>query len=237
VAAGADVLAVPPIDRIIESTLVTLAIAQPETAPAPMLLRNVSWRFYESFLSEVASTQRLYLTYDRGNLEIMPPSPFHERYKTILARFVEQLTLELDIPIVSGGSTTFRREDLKRGLEPDECYYVQHEADVRETQEVDLTRDPPPDLVIEMDYTRHVIDRLGVYAALGVPEVWRYDLRRLEVLHLNAEGKYVPGATSLAFPFLPMVEVERFLLRRTTTAETPLVRQFRDWVREKLAKP
>src|SRR4051812_35754367 len=92
---------------------------------APIVLRGVSWDVYESLLGQLERAgQHLYLTYDRGNLEIMPPSPFHERYKTILGRMIETMSVELDIPIVGLGSTTCRREDLKRGLEPDECYYV-----------------------------------------------------------------------------------------------------------------
>ena len=196
---------------------------------ARVVLRGVSWSFYENFLRELGN-QHIFLTYDRGSLEIMAPSPYHERYKTLIARFIEILTLELNIPIVSGGSTTFRREDLERGLEPDECYYIQHEAQMRETREVDLLRDPPPDLVVEMDYTPHELDRENIYAALGVPEIWRYNLRRLEVLLRQADGAYQPASNSAAFPFLPMRELERFLLMRNTLDETTVVRRFRDWV-------
>ena len=208
-----------------------------EPIPArPVVLHGVSWATYDRLVRELAE-QHVFLTYDRGSLEIMSPTPYHERYKKLLARFIETLTLELNIPIVSGGSTTFRREDLERGLEPDECYYVQNESAVRETREVDLQRDPPPDLAIEMDYSQHKLDRPSIYAALGVPEVWRYDLRRLEVLLLQSDGTYRPSSQSAAFPFLSMTEVERFLHKRTTTDETSLVRQFRDWVHETLVEP
>lgn len=205
-------------------------IAEPA---AKVVLRGVSWSFYENLLREVGN-QRIFITYDRGNLEIMAPSPYHERYKTLIARFIEILTLELNIPIVSGGSTTFRREDLERGLEPDECYYIQHEAQVRDTREVDLLRDPPPDLVLEMDYTPHTLDREGIYAALGVPEMWRYNLRRLEVLLRQPDGSYNPSSVSSAFPFLPLRELERFLLLRNSLDETTVVRTFRDWVKENI---
>src|SRR6267142_3975307 len=198
---------------------------------AKVVLRGVSWDFYENFLREVDNQRiRVFLTYDRGALEIMAPSPYLERYKTLIARFIETLTMELNIPIVSGGSTTFRREDLERGLEPDECYYIQHEAQVRETGEVNLLRDPPPDLVLEMDYTPHELDRESIYAALGVPEIWRYNIRRLEVLLREADGSYQVSTTSATFPFLPMRELERFLLMRNTLDETTVVRRFRDWV-------
>jgi Uma2 family endonuclease len=213
----------------------TTTIAQPVNSANPVVLRGVSWQFYEAALKEL-DEQHIFLTYDRGSLEIMAPSPFHESAKKIIARFLEIMTLELDIPIVSGGSTTFRREDLERGLEPDECYYVQHEAQLRQIREVDLTRDPPPDLVVEMEYTRHAINRLPIYAALRMPEIWRYDLSRLTVMLLHPDGAYKPSTTSAAFPFLPMGEFEQFLARRATTDETTLVRQFRDWVRDNLSK-
>ena len=211
------------------------AAAPAHPGPQHVVLHGVSWQFYEGVLREIGD-QHIFLTYDRGELEIMAPTPFHEHYKKLIARLVEVMTLELNIPIVSGGSTTFRREDLERGLEPDECYYVQHEAQARETREVDLTRDPPPDLVIEMEYTRHALDRLAIYAALGVPEVWRYDLKRLTVMLLQPDGRYTPSRTSAAFPFLPMHELERFVALRTSTDETTLVRQFRDWVQTNLVK-
>lgn len=208
----------------------TLAVEHPRQVTGRVVLRGVSWQFYEDALRELAD-QHIFLTYDRGDLEIMAPSQYHEWHKTLLARFIEIMTLELDIPVVSGGSTTFRREDLERGLEPDECYYVQSESRVRDSREVDLTRDPPPDLAIEMDYTHHSLDRLSIYAALGVPEVWRYDVTRLEVLLLQKNGKYTRSDRSAAFPFLPMSEVQRFLDLRATTDETSLVRQFRDWAK------
>jgi Uma2 family endonuclease len=209
----------------------------PATAPlseGPAVLHDVSWEFYEQALREVGD-QHIFLTYDRGELEIMAPSSYHEIYKKLIARFIEILTLELDIPIASAGSTTFRRKDLKRGLEPDECYYVQNEARMRRPRgKLDLKRDPAPDLVIEMEYTRHTIDRLGIYAALRVPEVWRYDLSRLTVMLLQKDGSYAESENSAAFPFLPMADFARFLARQGSTDETTLVREFRDWVRANL---
>src|SRR3954471_11347858 len=99
----------------------TLAIAP--SPSGPVVLHGVSWETYERLLDEL-DEQHIFLTYDSGELEIMAPSPYHERYKTLLARFIETMTLELEMKVVSGGSTTFRREDLEKGLEPDECYYI-----------------------------------------------------------------------------------------------------------------
>ena len=125
------------------------------------------------------------LTYDSGELEIMSPLPEHEDWKKAIGGLVEILTLELDIPMRRLGSTTFRQKALQKGLEPDECYYIANEAAVRGKRRFDLRRDPPPDLVVEIDITHRAIDREKIYAAMGVPEIWRFDGRRLACLHLG----------------------------------------------------
>src|SRR5262249_44955535 len=151
--------------------------------------------------------QRVRLTYDRGTLELMTPSYRHEHYKMLLGRLLETWTEEHDIPIRSGGSTTFHREDVDRGLEPDQCYYIQHEYAVRGKEEIDLASDPPPDLAIEVDITSSVLNRLAIYAALGVPEVWRYNGIRLEVYRLGTDRTYVRSDQSLTFPSLPLTDI------------------------------
>jgi Uma2 family endonuclease len=215
----------------------TIDISTPESvATHPVLLRGISWAVYESMLRDLErSGQRIYLTYDRGILEIMPPSPFHERYKRLIGRFIDTISLERGIPIVGLGSTTFRREDLERGVEPDECYYVQHEAEMGARFELDLRKDPPPDLAVEMEYTRHLLDRVSVYSALGVPEIWKYDGERLTGLQRGDEGGYHPITKSAAFPFLNLADVERFLNAARNQTEDVAVRAFRDWVRQNYA--
>ena len=82
------------------------------------LLENVDWNFYQDILRRLGD-RPVFVTYDRGSLELMSPSRRHESYGRIIGRMIEALTEELNIPIVSGGSATFRREDQDRGLEPD----------------------------------------------------------------------------------------------------------------------
>ena len=216
----------------------TVTIDAPDSerlAVRPVLLRGITWPVYESMLRDLErSGQRIYLTYDRGTLEIMPPSPFHERYKRLIGRYIDTISVEMSIPIVGLGSTTFRREDLDRGVEPDECYYVQHEPQMGARFEVDLRQDPPPDLAIEMEHTRHLLDRAGVYSALGVPEIWKYDGERLTGFRRGEDGKYHPIGTSAAFPFLDLADVERFLNAARSQTEDVAVRAFRDWVRQTL---
>jgi len=195
-----------------------------------IVLYNVPWSTYETLLTDL-DPRGTKLTYYHGTLEIMSPSHKHERLKSLFGLMIRFLAVELQIPVHGGGSTTFKHEVLDHGLEPDECYWVANEPKVRGHDEIDLDKDPPPDLVIEVEITRPLLPRLKMYAALGVPEVWRYDGQELRVLHLSAEGEYTEQPESRAFPFLPVAELTRFLEMRHDTDETSLIRSFREWVR------
>lgn len=163
----------------------------------------------------------------------MTPLAPHESYKKLLGRFVEALTEELNVEIRSLRSRTCNREDLVRGLEPDQCHYIQNEQVVWDKDQIDLNQDPPLDLVIEIDITSSSINRLDLYADLGAPEVWRYDGRCLTIYLLEAK-RYQACDRSPTFPFLPLTEIVRFLELRKTTRETTLIRLFRKWVRSQL---
>lgn len=222
----------------------TLAVQQPtgravgRSSERPIVLTGVSWDFYDRFLRQLErSGQRLYLTFDRGTLEIMAPSPYHEKAKKLLAAFIEGVRWELDVPIASFGSTTYRREDMERGLEADECYYVQHEPQMGDRTTIDLAVDPPPDLAFEMDHSPHEIDRESVYAALGVPEIWVFDGRALRAYTRAAAGQYSPIDRSVAFPALRIADLERFLCMVNSKREDAIVREFRDWLRTIKPRP
>jgi Uma2 family endonuclease len=195
-----------------------------------LLLQGVDWQTYEKFL-EAVGERHLRLTYDRGNLELMAPSLNHEWWKRRLGCLMLPLAEELNVEIQGGGSTTFRREDLARGLEPDECFWIRHEPQIRGRREIDLTRDPPPDLVLEIDITTSFLDRIGIYAALGVPEIWCFDSESLRVYLLQGNRSYELRNQSLSFPFLPLAEFVRFLHQTEGLSETSLVRSFRTWLR------
>jgi Uma2 family endonuclease len=194
-------------------------------------LHCVSWPAYVG-IGEFLREQPIRLTYDRGSLEIMTTSREHERLKKLLARLVETLTVELNVDATSGGSTTCKREDLERGLEPDECYWIEHEPQMRDKDTYDSDIDPPPDLALEVEISRNVLDRLGIYAALGIPEVWRYDGEAIQILILGPKGEYQTSTTSKALPQVPVAELAQFLAMRHGLSETQLIRQFRDWVQQ-----
>jgi Uma2 family endonuclease len=148
------------------------------------ILPGIHWDTYQNLVRDLESQPGMRLTYDDGILEILMPLPPHETFKKLLGRFVEVTTEEIGIEIRSLGSTTWTREDLRKGLEADGCYYIQNELAVRGKDAIDLTIDPPPDLAIEVDSTSSSMNRMGIYAALGVPEVWRFEREILTILNL-----------------------------------------------------
>jgi Uma2 family endonuclease len=201
-----------------------------------VVLRDISWHTYQSLLKDFERQPAIRLTFDRGILEIRMPQTPHESYKKLFGRLVETLTEESDREIRSLGSMTCAREDLARGLEPDQCYYIQNERAVWDKEKIDLSIDPPPDLAIEIDITSSSLDRLQIYAALGVPEIWRYDGRSL--LFYCLEGtEYQLRERSSVFPSLTTADIDRFVQLKKTTPENALIRLFRGWVREQFATP
>lgn len=198
-----------------------------------VLLENISWQTYQALLKDIEEQPGIRMTYDHGNLEIMAPLDPHEAYKKLLGRLVEAATEELNIEIRSLGSRTCSREDMARGLEPDQCYYIQHELDVRGKKQLDLNQDPPPDLVIEIDITNSSVNRMRLYEALQVPEVWRYDGNQLTIYCLENE-KYQIRDRSEALPQLTPSQLVRFLKLAETMGETSLIRSFREWVRSQI---
>jgi Uma2 family endonuclease len=179
------------------------------------------------------------MTYDRGTLEIMPPLPDH----AIVTRFIDQIITvvceELNIDLAGYRDTTWQRQAADRGLEADDCYFIQNAgvADERGA-EIDIERDPPPDLAVETDITHSTVDKEAVYAALGVPELWRWDNGRLRIRLLERGGRYADASQSRALPMLPPDVVEEFVQRRRRgEGESKTKRAFRAWVRGNLVDP
>jgi Uma2 family endonuclease len=204
------------------------------TTPQRLILDGIDWRTYRRLLRVFAERPALRLTYDRGTLEIMTTSPEHEYYKRLLDRFVVVLTEELNLPLAGYGSMTFQGRRRRRGLEPDQCYWIANEAAVRGRSRIDPRVDPPPDLVAEIDILSSSLDRMAIYAVLGVPEVWRLADQALVFHLLGTGGSYAPSPTSRAFPMVQSAEVARFLVLRGQMDENAIAREFRNYVRQNL---
>ena len=209
-------------------------VTTPLAPPIELIhLSGISWQTYERLLTEL-SDRRLRLTYNCGSLEIMAPSPEHERFKKVSGRFIETLAEELDIRIEPLGSTTFKRPQLS-GVEPDECFYIYNLDAVHGKKRLDLTEDPAPDLVLEIDVTGSSQNRLQIYADLGVTEVWVYNGDTLTVKQL-AKGMYITSPTSQFFVSLPILDIAGFLQQAETMDYLELVKAFRYWVRSQIGK-
>jgi Uma2 family endonuclease len=167
--------------------------------------------------------------YDTGNLEIMVVSVGHERPNRTLAALVEVVAEETGRDFCPTGSATFKRKDLEKGFEPDSSFYLEQAAAVRDKDEIDLMTDPPPDLVIEVDITRSSLDRFLIFAALRVPEVWRYDSQRVS-MHRLESGAYQEIPKSVALPPLTASQATLFLDESRRRKRSDWLRGVRAWV-------
>jgi len=211
------------------------SVGQP---PAGRCLRlsGVDWETYSRLLRAFAERPGIRLTYDRGELEIMSPLLEHDKDDRFLARLVVTLTEELGLPIMAGGSVTMRRRRRRRGLEADDSFWIANAHKMAGRRRFNLRSDPPPDLALEVDVTHSSLDRLSIYAALGVPEVWRLDGDTLTFHVLGAKGAYATAATSRSFPLVTPADLVGFLQQaRQSGDDNAVIRQFRAWVRQRRA--
>ncbi len=197
---------------------------------------NVPWEMYEQLLKAFESKRNLKLTYDRGALEIMVPSQEHEKDGEFLARMIVVMTEEFGLPIQHGGSTTLKRKRMKKGLEPDKCFWITNAAKVAGVAKIDLKIHPPPDLAIEVDVTRSSLDRFGIYRTLGVVELWRLDGDDLQFHVLGADKKYTRVSTSGVFPGITPEELLTFVRQaRNALNQNVPAANFRAWVKQRIA--
>ena len=199
----------------------------------PAVLYDIDWKMYSRLLRIFENRRGFRLTYDRGILEIMSPLWQHEEPGGLLGRFVDVLTEELNLPYRLGGSVTLRRRRKHRGLEPDKCYWIASTPLLQGKRELDLRVDPPPDLAIEVDATSSSLDRMSIYAALAVPEVWRLSTGRID-FHVLESGVYRVRSNSVSFPQLASSDLPPFVALWGSTDDGTIVRQFRDWVRQQM---
>ncbi|WP_017659295.1 Uma2 family endonuclease [Baaleninema simplex] len=197
-----------------------------------LTLRDIDWPEFERISSAFGERSRSRLAYVNGRLELRMPSPEHEKVKRFIAIAVEIWLDALNLDWEPYGSTTFKREDIGAGIEPDDCFYVQNAARMTGLRRVDLQVDPPPDLAIEVDITSPT--RLEAYAQLGVPELWRYRDGTVEIWQW-CEGQYRQHTESSVLPEMPVLEgMALFLPRLASESMSGLKREFRDWVRDRL---
>lgn len=226
-------------------------------SPWHVVLSGLTWADYQRLKEarSAAGRKAVRITYDRGVAEVYTvgwghsptnrgplPGPTeggrmtvgnrHERWKSLIGRLLEAIALARRTPLIGAGNVTISREDLDRGFEPDTCYYVRNAAHVLEVRELDFRHDPPPDLAIEIEISQEVVECLPLYAAMGVPEVWRWDGGRLTVLHRTPAGEYTEATASLAFPVVPPTVLASYLSRAGTVDDTTLCLELFRWAEQ-----
>jgi Uma2 family endonuclease len=195
-----------------------------------LILEDVSWETYERLLADHENRSAPRFTYDRGRMEIMSPLPEHEEYNRALEALVVTVLVEWGQNFRNLGSTTLKRSDLERGFEPDSCFYIQNADRIRGKSRIDLTRDPPPDLIIEVDFTSPSLNTLPLYAQVGVPEIWRYDAGAMSLLLLGA-GTYQEREESVALAPLSASVLTSLLAESRIFRRPAWLRKIRDWAR------
>lgn len=194
-----------------------------------VFLNSISWQEFETILEEFGEHRSSRIAYANGRLEIMTPLPEHETNKELVSDLIKALLEELDIEFFPLGSTTFKNQLMQQGIEPDNCFYIQHEALVRNKKRLDLTIDPPPDLVLEIDITSRTHPQ--IYAALGVPELWRFENGSLTLYRLH-NGEYQPTQYSPTFPNLPLTDIiPQSLKQIKLSGRNATLKQFRTWIK------
>ncbi len=208
-------------------------IATKLPAETRILLKNLSWQTFKTMLAEMGDQRSNRLAYESGIVEIMTPLMSHENSNRMIEVFVGIMCEELGLEIKRTGSLTLTRNDLERGAEPDSSYYIRNESLVRNKENINLATDPPPDLVLEVEYSRSAIDKLMLYASMKIPEFWRFNGSSLKVYTLPDQN-YTEVELSPTFDPIPVKEIPRFLQQAKTQGERAINREFREWIKEQI---
>lgn len=210
----------------------------PHPVPRPIgeqriIFHCLNWQRYQAIRHALSESRNTRLTYHQGTLEITMPLEDHEFATRLIELFIRILVVESGMKLKTMGSTTLEREVLDRAAEPDNAYYIQNQSLVA-GRNVDLEKDPPPDLIVEIDITHTDIDKLQLYANMGIPEFWRYNGETWKIYQLQGKN-YQDVDRSPTFPTVPKSRLYEFLAQaKQDEAEAELT--LRAWVRSQFPK-
>jgi Uma2 family endonuclease len=206
----------------------TATLTPPEQITQRVILNDISWETYQRLMEERGEHPQPRYAFDRGRLEIMVTSYEHENLKHVLEMLVELLAAELEIDIEGAASTTFQREDLAQGFEPDASFYVEHASRIRGLKQIDLNVDPPPELVIEIDISHASLNKFPIFAGLGIPEIWRYHKETITIFKLDGNA-YRAQAASELFPGATDADLTRLINDGRQMKRSDWFRSVREW--------
>ena len=218
---------------ILENTANTNVLYLDKNIEQSVVLEGLTWDSYTRFLEAFPESHAVHFAYDKGKLEIMTLSYEHENYNRLLADIFTNIALEFGIEYTNAGSVTLQREDLKKGFEPDSSFYVENEPLIRGKKRIILPNDPPPDLTIEIDIKSSSLDRMGIFAEIGINEVWRFDGEKFEILILNQNKQYRKSFESNVLPNVTSNLLLSFIEESFELPHSVLIRKVRNWARNR----
>ena len=216
--------------QIISQAEATVEMIGRMSADSVLVQHGISWNDYEELLDAVGEASSLRICYDEGTLQVMSPSSKHEHVAKLIERLVDLLSIRQRTKVLFYGSATLKKQSEQKGAEPDACFYVQTADAVGTKEQIDFDTDPPPDVVVEIDIHHESISKLPIYAAFGVPELWRYDGESLTIHHL-LDGQYVLANASKALPILTSAVLTQFLARSPKEDQYDIVLAFEEWLK------
>jgi Uma2 family endonuclease len=222
------------------STIITPARQPSASAPGDfrIAVRGVTWELYDRLSDSMREGRNVHLAYDGTDLEIMATGPFHEGLKDLLGVFVREVAFGVRVDLSALGQTTWKRPEILRGLEADLCFYFDEvklgasaAAFARKSNDV---RDyPNPDLAIEIDLSPTMVDRPGIYAALQVPEIWRFEDESVSIETQGPDRTYA-RAQMRRFVRVRPDEIVHWILLEDSSKETGWCPRLREWVQAEL---
>ncbi|MDJ0510612.1 MAG: Uma2 family endonuclease [Crocosphaera sp.] len=198
-----------------------------------IVLYNIAWQQFENLLENLGDSRSASITYDEGRLEIMSPLPEHEYLKERISDTIKEAAEMLDLDFECLGSTTWKREIKKAGIEPDNCFYFQNEPLIRGKLVFDLNHDPPPDLALEIDLSSKSINRFPIYARLEVPEIWCYDSGELKIYQLEGDS-YLQKEVSSIFPNFNITKIPLLIQRYRQQGRKIFIKAVKEWLYQQI---
>lgn len=211
-----------------------IKVRLPLSSEERVVLTNQSWSDYISLLKQIGES-RVFVTFDGTRIEVMAPSWEHDLDANVLHSVIVALARHLRLRFKTGGSFTMKRADVNRGLEADWCYYFKNVQNVVGKKKVDLQRDPPPDLAVEVELTRRLLDRESIYAKLGVPELWRFRDGELKVFVLR-RGKYVMADRSPIFHGISPSQISALVEKSHTMDDLEWLDWLENWIKKNVPR-
>lgn len=212
------------------------------TSEQRVVLDKIRWQKFQDLLTELGAERTARFAYQRGRMEMMTPNEQHERYSKLIESLLLVLADETYLKVVGFNSALLQQPELECAIAPTACFYISHAPEMTGKSELDLSRDPIPDLVLDIAFTSSAIDKLPIYAALGIPEVWCYTsdnnskpVPKQELMIYQLQNQqYYPSETSAVFNFLSAARVLEFIEQSDSLGLVQALQLLRAWVQERI---